>query len=98
MSANVGQHRYFHGILLAKFLEHLGLEVTKDHILVVKTMLKKHLKVKSVASLPDHDYYELTQEVEAILASEWGFELPDNEAKDMSQILKETNDKYDDLQ
>ena len=92
--ASLGQHRYFHGILLTEFLRFLDIPVTSDHIFVVKQMLKRHHSIAHVSDLTDGDYAEFITAVTSTLASEWGFEMPSESRKEMKELLDETNHKY----
>ena len=91
------QHRLFHGIILPQFLSYLGIEPTKNNVETVKVLLKAHNSIPRVRDLTDSQYAEFITSILALLAGQWGFEMEHEADKDMSEVLKETNDKYDDI-
>jgi len=66
----------------------MGIDVNKQNMEVVKTLFKRHVRVSHVSDLSDEEYRDFITEVSAIMASEWGFELPDDERRDMREFLK----------
>lgn len=95
---SLGQHRLLHGVILPQFLEHLGIEPTRNNVEVVKILIKAHHRIPYVRELNDKKYAEFITDVLSLLAEQWGFEMEHEKDRDMSEVLKDVNDKYDDIQ
>ena len=87
--ASLGQHRYFHGILLKEFMIALDIEVTRSNMEVVKKMFKSHLAVKHTSELDDRSYSGFIDSVALLIAEQWGIELPvSQEMQDMKAFIQ----------
>jgi len=81
-------HRYFHGILIKGFCEHIGVDVNADNINTIKQMIKAHHHVSKVSALTDKEYSQFINEVTVTLATEFGFELKSEQNIEMKDFLK----------
>ena len=86
--ARASQHRYFHGVLIKGFCEHIGVDVNAQNIDTVKQMLKAHHHIKRVSTLTDAEYSQFINQVAITLATEFGFELESEKNIEMKDFLK----------
>ena len=93
--ATAKQHRTLHGVVLRDFLISVGLEPTKDNILVVKKMFKSYLGVTSTSALSDRAYAKLLSAITMLSAREFSAEIPMRDAElTMREILNQADDGY----
>jgi len=94
--ASALQHRILHGVVLRDFLVAMGIEPTKENILVVKEMFKDYLRVHKSSRLSDKNYAKMVSAISMLAAREWGVELPARDAeKTMIEVLRQTTKQYE---